>query len=207
VSLDALAKGTGKTKGSVKGRQTGWQTSFFSLSFILLFFFLNVAATFADGKTKEKDVMHVPSYQINNVLKVYSKQVSQSKALNHQKDLGLDNAPAHDKITLSAEGKRKAVIDKVASDIINRLTSTDTSGNKEVEVAAQIKKEKGSEPETERKKNGRFVYNYIGEDNEKTTSTLSVGNNGLQAQRMKSLVDQYNHNGGNPDPEESHENL
>ena len=151
--------------------------------------------------------MHVPSYQINNVLKVYSKQVSQSKALNHQKNLGLDNAPTHDKITLSSEGKRKAVIDKVASDIINRLTSPDTSGNKEAEVAAQIRKEKGNTPDVERKKNGRFVYNYIGENNEKTTSTLSVGNTGVQPQIARSLVGHYTNYGGNSDPEESHENL
>ncbi|WP_300667091.1 DVU0524 family FlgM-associated protein [Desulfoluna sp.] len=151
--------------------------------------------------------MHVPSYQINNVLKVYSRQVSQNKALNSQKDLGLDNAPAHDKITLSAEGKRKAVIDKVASDIINRLTTTGTSGEKEVEVSAQVWKEKSGEPGVERKKNGRFVYNYIGEDDEKTTSTLSVGNSGPQGERIKSLVDHYRREEGNLDPEESHENL
>jgi hypothetical protein len=173
----------------------------------LLFFFLNVAASFADGKTKEKDVMHVPSYQINNVLKVYSKQVSQNKALNRQKDLGLDNAPTHDKISLSTEGKRKAVIDKVASDIINRLTTTDSSGTKETEVAAQVRQEKGQDPEVDRKKNGRFVYNYIGEDNEKTTSTLSVGDGGMQGQRIKSLVDHYRREDATPYPEETHENL
>lgn len=151
--------------------------------------------------------MHVPSYQINNVLKVYSRQVSQNKALNRQKDLGLDNAPTHDKITLSVEGKRKAVIEKVASDIVNRLTSPGASGEKEVEVAAQVWKEKGGDSDVERKKNGRFVYNYIGENDEKTTSTLSVGNSGPQGQRIRSLVDHYRREDGNPDLEDSHENL
>jgi len=172
-----------------------------------LFFSLNVWAIFADAKTKETDVMHVPSYQINNVLKVYSKQMSQNKALNRQKDLGLDNTPAHDKITLSAEGKRKAVIDKVASDIINRLTSTGATGDKDVAVAAQVWKEKGGDSDVERRKNGNFVYNYIGEDDEKTTSTLSVGNISPQGQRIRSLVDHYRREDGNPDPEENHENL
>lgn len=185
----------------------GWQASFFHPYFILLVFFLNVAATFADAKIKENDVMHVPSYQINNVLKVYSKQVSQGKALNHQKNLGLDNAPTHDKITLSSEGKRKSVIDKVASDIINRLTSPDTSGSREIEVAAQVRKEKGGGSEVERKKNGRFVYNYIGEDNEKTISTFYVGSSGLQGQRTEPLTNPYNRDDGHSDPEESHENL
>lgn len=151
--------------------------------------------------------MHVPSYQINNVLKVYSKQVSQNKALNQQKDLGLDNTPTHDKITLSAEGKRKAVIDKVASDIITRLTSTGTSGDKEAEVAAQIKQEKSGESDADRRKNSRFIYNYIGEDDEKTTSTLSVGNSGLQDRRVRSFADPYRREDGNSDPEENHENL
>ena len=151
--------------------------------------------------------MHVPSYQINNVLKVYSKQVGQSKALNRQKDLGLDNAPTGDKITLSAEGKRKAVIDKVASDIINRLTTTGTSSDKEVEIAAQMRKEQGEDPNLQRKRGGRFTYNYIGEDNEKTTSTLSMGADGLQEQRVRNLADQYRQESGNPDSEDTHENL
>lgn len=186
----------------VRLKRVGDGSFFYPLSF-----FLNVVATFADGKIKEKDIMHVPSYQINNVLKVYSKQVSQGKALNHQKDLGLDKAPAHDKITLSPEGKRKAVIDKVASDIINRLTTPDASVNKGATVAAHSRQEKGRDPEVERRKNGQFVYNYIGEDNEKTTSTLSVGSNGLAPSQGRALVNTGTHDEGTSYLEDSHENL
>lgn len=150
--------------------------------------------------------MHVPSYQINNVLKVYSKQVGQSKALNRQKDLGLDNVPTGDKITLSAEGKRKAVIDKVASDIINRLTTTGASGDKEVEAAAQIRREAAGGQDVQRKRDGRFVYNYIGEDDEKTTSTLSIGPGGLQERRVTRHPNPYG-DAANPQSEERHEDL
>ena len=151
--------------------------------------------------------MHVPAYQINNVLKVYSKQVGQSKALNRQKDLGLDNASTGDKITLSVEGKRKAVIDKVASDIINRLTTTGVSGDKEVEMSAQIRKEQGEGQDIQRRRDGRFVYNYIGEDNEKTTSTLSVRPGTPQDRRIKEYTAPYSRESTNPDSKESHEDL
>jgi hypothetical protein len=65
--------------------------------------------------------MHIPSYQIQNVLKVYSKQLSQQKFLAKNKTLA-QNTPSADTVTISSEGKRQAIIDKVATNIIDKIT-------------------------------------------------------------------------------------
>ena len=56
--------------------------------------------------------MHIPSYQICNILKVYSKQMTQSKTLEHQ-SLGI-KSPVSDKIS--------------KTDGIDKVTNIDKSG-------------------------------------------------------------------------------
>ena len=64
--------------------------------------------------------MQIPAYQIHNVLKAYSRQVSQNK-LNSATRANAGNT-AIDKISISAEGKKQGVIDKVATDIVQKIT-------------------------------------------------------------------------------------
>jgi len=71
--------------------------------------------------------MQIPSYQIQNVLKVYSRQLSQGKILGRNR-FGSDNKVSADSVTLSTEGKRKAIIDKVAANIVDKII---TEGPKE----------------------------------------------------------------------------
>jgi hypothetical protein len=65
--------------------------------------------------------MFVSSYQIHNVLNVYSKQLSQDKSV--QKEKAEVKKPLSDQINLSAEGKRRATIERVAEDILNKIYS------------------------------------------------------------------------------------
>ncbi len=65
--------------------------------------------------------MHIPAYQINNVLKAYSKQVSQNKLNSKVRGKGLSNVTV-DKISISNEGKKQGVINKVASDVVKKIT-------------------------------------------------------------------------------------
>ncbi|MCB9493829.1 MAG: hypothetical protein H6681_00110 [Desulfobacteraceae bacterium] len=67
--------------------------------------------------------MQIPAYQIHNVLKAYSRQVSQNK-LNSASRSNNHNTPM-DKISISAEGKKQGVIDKVAADIVQKITKND----------------------------------------------------------------------------------
>ena len=65
--------------------------------------------------------MQIPSYQIQNVLKVYSRQLSQGKILSRSNKFGSDIKTSADSVTISSEGKRQAIIDKVAANIVDRI--------------------------------------------------------------------------------------
>lgn len=133
--------------------------------------------------------MYIPSYQIHNVLKVYSKQVSQSRILERQK--GLDNKPSVDKINISTEGKRKVVIDKVAADIVDRITRFGPQDKAEHDIVNQLEDEIGQPVEfsEEDKKTGTdFVFNVFDDQNNKKTNTISVNNSNFLTQRLAQLV-------------------
>ena len=68
--------------------------------------------------------MQIPSYQINNILKVYTRQLSQSKLIDRQKEFAQASSP--DNIEISSEGKRQTVIEQVSADIINNEKVTQT---------------------------------------------------------------------------------
>lgn len=116
--------------------------------------------------------MQIPSYQIDNVQKVYSKQVSRGKIIDRQKDLG--SKPSADKITLSSEGKRASVINKVAADIVERITHDGPQNDVDRNITEQLEKELGRKLEYGKKDDSRFVYNAIDENNQKTRNTLSM---------------------------------
>ena len=133
--------------------------------------------------------MYIPSYQIHNVLKVYSKQVSQSRILERQK--GLDDKPSVDKINISAEGKRKVVIDKVSADIVDRITQFGPQDQIEHDIVNQLEDEIGQPVEFSeegKKKETDFVFNVFDDQNNKKTNTISVENSSFLTQRLSQLA-------------------
>ena len=130
--------------------------------------------------------MEIPSYQIHNVLKVYSRQVSQTKMIERSKTLGKKMSP--DKINLSAEGKRKAIIEKVASDIVERITSFGPQSDMDHEIVNKLKSELGKEIDFKKKGDRNFVFNVIDENNNKVKTTLSVEDTDFVFKRLDQLA-------------------
>ena len=130
--------------------------------------------------------MYIPSYQIHNVLKVYSKQVSQSRIIERQKNLG-DNQPA-DRINISAEGKRKVIIEKVASDIVDRITRFGPQDNIDHTIISQLQDEFGQEIEFNKTNDTEFVYNTIDNNNNKQTNTLPVNDSSFLVERLQQIA-------------------
>ena len=116
--------------------------------------------------------MQIPSYQIENVLKIYSRQLSQGKILSKNKFANANQISA-DSITTSPEGKRQAIIDKVALNIVNRIITEGPKEKTEEKVTKQIEKELGKKINFTKEKN-QFTYTKIDENNKKTIHTLSV---------------------------------
>ena len=129
--------------------------------------------------------MQIPSYQIQNVLKVYSRQLSQGKILSNR--FSSDNKISADSVTLSTEGKRKAIIDKGAANIVDKIITDGPKEKTEEKITSQIEKELGKKINFTKTKN-QFAYTMIDENNQKATHTLSVEDSKLIVKRMTELA-------------------
>lgn len=132
--------------------------------------------------------MQIPSYQIQNVLKVYSRQLSQGKILSKNK-FGNINKVSADSVTISSEGKRQAIIDKVAANIVDRIITEGPQEKNEERITSQIEQELGKKINFTKDKN-QFTYTVIDENNEKVTHTLSVEDSKFIVKRMTELARQ-----------------
>ena len=130
--------------------------------------------------------MYIPSYQIHNVLKVYSRQVSQSRIIERQKNLG-DKASV-DRINISTEGKRKVIIEKVASDIVDRITRFGPQDNIDHTIVSQLQDEFGQEIEFNKTNDSEFVYNTIDNNNNKQTNSLPVNGSSFLVERLQEIA-------------------
>ena len=132
--------------------------------------------------------MQIPSYQIQNVLKVYSKQLSQGKMLSRNK-FGPANRISADSVTISSEGKRQTIIDKVAANIVDKIITEGPKEKNEARIADQIEQELGKKINFSKGKTP-FTYTTIDDNNNKTTQTLSVEDSQFVVKRMTELARQ-----------------
>lgn len=132
--------------------------------------------------------MQIPSYQIQNVLKVYSRQLSQGKILSRAK-LGDASHVSADSVTISSEGKRQAIIEKVAANIVDRIISEGPKEKNDEHITEQIEKELGKKINFSKGKN-QFSYSTVDENNNMITRTLSVEDSRFVVKRMTELARQ-----------------
>lgn len=132
--------------------------------------------------------MQIPSYQIQNVLKVYSRQLSQGKLLSKGK-FGAANKVSADSVKISSEGKRQAIIDKVAANIVDRIITEGPKEKNDAQITGQIEKELGKKIDFTKGKN-QFTYTTVDENNNKVTRTLSVEDSRFVVERMTELARQ-----------------
>lgn len=130
--------------------------------------------------------MQIPSYQIQNVLNVYSKQLSQGSvtAKNNQAE---NDIQSPEKGKISAEGKKAAIIEKVASGIVEKITDVNHQEAMKKNIKVQLESE-GAKNDFVKKKGEKFTFNFIDENNQKITRTLSVENPNFVINRMTQLA-------------------
>ena len=129
--------------------------------------------------------MQIPSYQIQNVLKVYSRQLSHGRMLKNK--FGTPNKTSADSVTISSEGKRQSIIDKVATSIVDRIITEGPKEKNEEIITSQIEKELGKKINFAKNKK-QFTYTVVDENNKKTTHTLSVEDSKFIVNRMTELA-------------------
>jgi methionyl-tRNA formyltransferase len=136
--------------------------------------------------------MQIPSYQIQNVLKTYSRQLSQGKILSRNK-FGVADKVSADSVTISSEGKRQTIIDKVAANIVEKIINDGPKAENEEQITGQIEKELGKKINFSKDKS-QFTYTTIDDNNNKTTQTLSVEDSQFVVKRMTELARQVANN-------------
>jgi hypothetical protein len=130
--------------------------------------------------------MFVSSYQIHNVLNVYSKQLSQDRNVQKLKP-GTINQPS-DQIKLSTEGKRRATIERVAQEILNKISHYGAEGEIKTQEPDASRENAKSSLESDNKKEAGFVFNVIDRLNQKTKTALSVKDTKFLIDRLEQMA-------------------
>ncbi len=128
--------------------------------------------------------MFVPSYQMHNVLNVYSKKLRHNITSN---DEIRSKKPAADRVNLTSEGKRRATIEKVSKEIFDKITRFGSQAESPHRSSEQLKAKAGKEIASTRTSKAGFVYNVIDTINKKTTNTVSVEDSSFLIQRLEQL--------------------
>jgi len=129
--------------------------------------------------------MFVPSYQMHNVLNVYSKQLRHNMTSRHKKNLS-ENMPA-DQVSLTPEAKRQATIEKVSKDILEKIARFGAQNRADQQPTERAKDGAGKETAADDTKETTFVFNVIDTINQKRRNTLSVEDSSFLIKRLDQL--------------------
>jgi hypothetical protein len=120
------------------------------------------------------------------VLNVYSKQLSQDRSV--QKLKAGNNKQLSDQINLSTEAKRRATIERVAQDILNKISHYGSKREIKTQEQDLSRENAKSSLESDNKKETGFVFNVIDDLNKKTTTALSVKDTKFLIDRLEQLA-------------------
>lgn len=115
--------------------------------------------------------MVIPLYQINNVLRVYGDQLRHNNRITNRTKDGNIRSP--DRVSISSDAKRKAIIDKISSDIIDKITQYGPNEDVEKEVLQKLENEYGAHLAVARKSPTDLIFKEIDENGE-TINSLSI---------------------------------
>ena len=116
--------------------------------------------------------MVISAYHVNNVLRVYGDQLRQSKLSSGPKNVKISSP---DRIHISDKAKRKAIVSKIASEIVQKITNIDPQENVEEEVSKDLENEYGVQLDITRKSPNDLLFKIIDENGE-TLNSLSIEN-------------------------------
>jgi hypothetical protein len=136
--------------------------------------------------------MVISTYQVNNVLRVYGNQLRQGK-LTHRPKEGIAQIP--DSVTISSEAKKNAIIEKISSSVLERVTqfepgtSNDRSADLEVTVFERLKEKVGRQLSVDKSDTSGFIFKEISDDGESTHS-LSIEDSKFLAHQLKTIIEE-----------------
>lgn len=128
--------------------------------------------------------MVISSYQVNNVLRVYGDQLRQGKA---SKRMAESQHPAPDRIDISGGAKRKVLVDRIASKIVDRILNEGPHDEVEKQVFKKLQDEYGAPLSVSPEETSGFFFKVIDEKGEALHS-LSTEDSSLLTQKLKEIT-------------------
>ena len=116
--------------------------------------------------------MYIQSYQIHNVLNVYRKQLSRGP--DAKTTQGSAKAPDQDRVEISTNAQRQALIDQVSSEIVDRIAQYNPQNQFEEALTRQLDQTRTNSTGNMEKREVEFTYTTIDENDQKTTNSLPV---------------------------------
>jgi hypothetical protein len=128
--------------------------------------------------------MVISAYQVNNVLRVYGDQLRQGRVSSRPKQ-GPLRSP--DKISISAEAKRKAIVNKVAATIVDRIIHDGPNDGVEKEVFQRLENEYGGQLAVMKNSPSDLVFKEIDENGE-TINSLSIEDSRFLRHKLEKIT-------------------
>lgn len=130
--------------------------------------------------------MIITNYQIHNVLKVYSSQLSRKSSAAESKPV--DTRSAVDNITISIEGRRQSIIEQVAGDIVDRITRHGPQQEMDRQIINQLEDEMNGNAAFDSPNGAQFRYNVIDRQQGKTTRTVTMEDSNFLLNRLEQIA-------------------
>ena len=129
--------------------------------------------------------MFVPSYQMHNVLNVYSRQLRHNMTSGNKKNLS-EKLPTV-QVSLTPEGKKQATIERVSKDILEKISRLGSRSGVDPEPTERAKGGVEKEAAADDGKEATFVFNVIDTINQKRRNTLSVEDSSFLIKRLEQM--------------------
>ena len=132
--------------------------------------------------------MFVSSYQMHNVLKVYSRQLMQNQLRGKRKTAAASSSPIPG--IQAGPGKRLSTMEKVSRDILNKITRSYGPRQEAKCRDGASGKDENSHPAAGLRTATSFVFNVIDGINTKKIRSLPVDDSAVLIRRLEQLSKQ-----------------
>ncbi|MDI6789974.1 MAG: hypothetical protein QME44_04700 [Thermodesulfobacteriota bacterium] len=132
--------------------------------------------------------MTITNYHIQNVIRAYGQQISRTHNLN--KVQRTEEQEQLDRISISAEAKKRQVIKDVASEVIDRLTHKQNWSGFEREILNKLSQEYGRPLDIQKEETGsNIIFKVIDEKDREVVKCLSFEDSEYLQKRLFELTE------------------
>lgn len=132
--------------------------------------------------------MTITNYHIQNVIRAYGQQISRNHNLNKVQQN--EEQEQLDRISISAEAKKRQVVKDIASEVIDRLTHKQNWSGFEREILNKLSQEYGRPLDIQKEETGsNIIFKVIDEKDREVVKCLSFEDSEYLQKRLFELTE------------------